>query len=361
MLKLLVVAALVALTCLFASLQKTYQHIPLKELRRRARGGDAYASALYRVANYGVTLDLLLWLLTGLSSVTLFIVLAHSLNWWSAGILMLLIIWAAFAWIPTRRVSKAGAKSAKLVSPVLAKLLFWVQPLLGRLGLRFHLKPLSRRHTGLYEKDDLIELLDNQAKQADNRITKEEFQIARGALTFADKKVREIMTPKRMVKTVLADEPAGPHVMDELHASGFSRFPVVEPLADNAEHLVGTLYLRDMMDRREGGLIRDVMSKHVYYINEEQNLLQAFDAFIKTKHHLFVVVNNFEEITGVLSIEDVLEQILGTDIVDEFDQYEDLRAVAMQRAKDIRKHASLAEDHSADKEPKPQKEPAASK
>ena len=74
------------------------------------------------------------------------------------------------------------------------------------------------------------------------------------------------------------------------------------------------------------------------------------DAFLKTHHHLLVVVNHFEEIVGVLSIEDVLEQIVGQPIVDEFDNYEDLRAVAAKEAK--QDHAEQEHQEVVPPEPK---------
>jgi CBS domain containing-hemolysin-like protein len=55
--------------------------------------------------------------------------------------------------------------------------------------------------------------------------------------------------------------------------------------------------------------------------------------YLRTQHHLFLVVNEFEEIVGIITIEDVIEQIIGRKIVDEFDQYADLRAVAKQLAR----------------------------
>jgi CBS domain containing-hemolysin-like protein len=70
------------------------------------------------------------------------------------------------------------------------------------------------------------------------------------------------------------------------------------------------------------------MRKRVCYIHEEQTLLEALQAVLKTKHHLFIVVNSFEEYVGILTIEGVLEQIVGLPILDEFDRYEDMRAVA---------------------------------
>ena len=55
---------------------------------------------------------------------------------------------------------------------------------------------------------------------------------------------------------------------------------------------------------------------------------QVFRALMKTKHHLFIVVNEFEEVVGLVKIEDVLEEIIGQEIIDEYDKFDDLRSVA---------------------------------
>jgi CBS domain containing-hemolysin-like protein len=97
-------------------------------------------------------------------------------------------------------------------------------------------------------------------------------------------------------------------------------------------NFVGTLYLRDLVGETGSKHVKELMSPQVFYIHEEESLAHALRAFLNTHHHLFVVVNNFEEFVGVLSIEDVLEEIIGKEIVDEFDQYDNLRAVALSLA-----------------------------
>lgn len=119
--------------------------------------------------------------------------------------------------------------------------------------------------------------------------------------------------------------------MDELHKSGHSRFPVYDPEKNDA--IVGTLYLRDLIGNKKSGKVKDLMSKKVFFVHEELDLNHALNGFIKTRHHMFIVVNTFEEFVGILTIEDVLEQVLGRQIVDEFDAYENLREVALLRAK----------------------------
>lgn len=70
------------------------------------------------------------------------------------------------------------------------------------------------------------------------------------------------------------------------------------------------------------------MDKKVFYIHQDQSLQQALAAFLRTRHHLFVVINEYRETVGLLSLEDVIEALLGRKINDEFDVYDDLRKVA---------------------------------
>jgi Mg2+/Co2+ transporter CorB len=70
------------------------------------------------------------------------------------------------------------------------------------------------------------------------------------------------------------------------------------------------------------------MSKDVYYMHDEEPLDQALAVMLKSKHNLFIVVNRFDDLVGVVTIEAMLEQILGTQIEDEFGQFNDRTAVA---------------------------------
>ena len=91
------------------------------------------------------------------------------------------------------------------------------------------------------------------------------------------------------------------------------------------------------------------MSTDLYYVHEEEPLGHALQAIIKTKHHMFVVVNNFEEYVGILTIEDIVEQVLGKQIVDEFDKYDSIQAVAKLHA--MRDHKQRAHQEVGDHKP----------
>lgn len=318
------------LTILAVSLQRTYSKVPLKELKHRARKGDEMAAAIIKAAGYGHSLRAILWLLIGLSGAGFFVLISLWTPVWLALLLSVGLIWTSFVWVPAGRVTVVGERIAATLAPVLAKLLLYIHPVIDWFVrmLRRH-RPITI-HSGLYDRADLINLLEHQQIQPDNRIERAEIDIALHALRFGDDAVGQHMVPRRQVRAVSADDPLGPVLMDELHASGHSRFPVYEDKKDN---IVGILFLRDLVNAKHGGLIASRMKKHVSYVHEDQSLQDALQAILKTHQQMYVVVNSFEEYVGIITIEDILETILGNPIIDEFDQYDDLRAVAARAAK----------------------------
>lgn len=324
-------------------LESARRKVPVNELRRRARSqADRQSRAIYKLAVYGEATRLFLWI-TGSFSAAGLLLIAASFSWWLLIVSVLAMGWLAWKDYDTLRIGGWQWKIAAVLAKPTARLVSFLLPLLGRAGNWLESKRIFSSHSGVYEKEDLVELLKKQKGQMDNRISESELKIARGGLTFADKTVGSIMTPRRVIKMVAASDTIGPHLMDELHASGFSRFPVAkEPSKSTNSDIIGLLYLRDLLNHEQKGRVADVMKKKVYFINEAQNLKQALAAFLTTEHHLLVVVNNFEEIVGVLSLEDVLEQILGERIVDEFDRYDDMREVAgLEAEKDKPHHTTV--------------------
>lgn len=329
-------------------LEKAYRQLPFKELKRRARAGhDKKAAAIYKLAAHQHSLLVFLWTLGVVSAGALLIISARS-SWWIAAIVLALTAYLVLAWHPRGRGSGWLWTVSAVAAPATVSVLNFLKPCLDLVSrLVSSLQPV-RVHTGLYEKEDLLDLLGAQKKQADSRISEEELKIVRGALTFGDKKVSDCMTPRRKVKFLGANDTVGPMLMDELHKSGLSRFPVVRDKNKSEPGVIGTFYIKNVDLEDMAGThvkVRDLMRRDASFINEEQTLRQALAAFLKTHHHLLVVVNNFEEVVGVLSMEDVLEQILGEPIIDEFDRYDDLRAVAGAEAqKEQAEHNEIKEE-----------------
>lgn len=325
----LVLLVLSCFAVLAMNLRRIYGQVPIIELKRRANKGDQTAQCLYLVAHHGVTAERFLLGIVVISGALLAIVASRNLT--VPGALLLILVFIGLLYVPLQRKNfRPADKAAQKLAPYLGRLFVRIRPSLQKINkfIKKH-RPVTI-HTGLYEKEDLMELIEKQKLASNNRIDLAELDIALHALKFGDKKVKDHMTPRRMIHFVGRDEPVGPVLMSELHESGFSRFPVT---GTDENEVVGTLYLKNVVARTKPGIVSNIMSAKVYYVSDSASLEQVLDAFIKTKHHLFMVVNKFEEIIGLITIEDVIEQILGRKIVDEFDKYEDLRAVAELHAK----------------------------
>jgi CBS domain containing-hemolysin-like protein len=318
------------ITLLAIGLQRTYYHYPVKELRRRARSDDQLAQILYKPVSYGVSLQVLLWIIVIGSAALSFVLLSRAFEPWFAVIIVGFLLWLGFLWLPSSRLTSVSIHIVTWATPVVTWVLNYLHPILEWVGNFFRKHRHISIRTNLYEKEDLVELLEKQRELPDNRIHKADIDLLQNALQFGDKQVCDVYVPLRTVTLVNAAEAIGPKLMDDLYKSGYSRFPVYEGEQSN---VIATLYMKDLVKRKSGGYVRDVMREEVFYVHEDFTLQQALQAFLRTKHHLFVVVNSFEEFVGIITIEDILEEVIGRQIVDEFDKYEDMRAVAAAAAK----------------------------
>ncbi|HXR49717.1 MAG TPA: CBS domain-containing protein [Verrucomicrobiae bacterium] len=311
------------------SLRKTYFYLPVRELKRRAEHHDTVAAKFYSAVAYGNSLRSLLWLYIGLTSAGSIILLARQLPVWASLLIVAPLLWAAFSLLPATRLTKPSTQLTLFITPAIARLLNYLHPALNR-GADIVEKRYTRSmHTQLFEREDFMELIERQQAQEDSRLSGEELEIIKRALSFSDRKVIDILTPRKAIKIVLADDTIGPILITELHENKQS-YALVRETAKGA--FVGTLSVRQL-GLRSSGSARQVMDSAVYYLHEEDSLSQALHAFFATNKSVFVVVNSFEEFTGIVTIESILKELLGHIPGDDFDQYANPAAVAARHTK----------------------------
>lgn len=326
MLMYIIALVLVALSLLGVLLQKTYAYLPVKELKRQVARGDDMARVLYRAVAFGGSLRALVWTWIVLTAAAGFVLLARVAPALFGFIAVLLLLWVVFAWLPSARLTAAGARLAVLCTPAVVWVLNYLQPVFEHLSRLLH----PSMHTGLYEREDLIELLENQERQPDSRIPVEELEIAKRALSFSDRRVSDIVIPRKRVRTISPDDAVSPVLADELHETGHHRFPVYDKASKT---VVGVLWLskiNQLTNVKKGGHVRDHMDEDVVYVHENDSLADVLDAFFKTKRQLFVVVNSFEEYVGIITLDDVVLQLLGAQVSGEFVQFDDKKAVSQR-------------------------------
>lgn len=303
------------------------------DYERRRRAGNASEPTLedLRRATYQ---DLLTWRIVKETVVlVLFFMIATIEFGWGYGMLWFVLIF--FAYRPI----------AKL--PPIAK---WAQGLYDEQERRFIAialkirpvtalirEPIIRSATDIASREELEYIIQN----SDTILSKHEKTMIASVMHFDEKLVRDHMTPRAVLESIEAGELLGPLVLDGLHKTGHSHFPVYEK---DIDHVVGMLHIQDLLtiSDHKSSRVRTVMEPRVYYIRDDQLLAHALAAFLKTKHHSFIVVNQYRETVGLLSIEDVLEALIGEKIIDEFDAHDDLRKVAERNPR----HNNLPKNHS---------------
>lgn len=309
--------------------RKTYFALPVRELKRRAAHHDRPSAILYRAVAYGNSLRGLLWLYIGLMSAASLVLLARELPIWASLLVVGPLLWIVFSLLPASRTSALGIRLATIVTPAIAWLLNYLHPVLSRGADVVERRYTMPAHTKIFEREDLLDLINRQQQQADNRLTHEELEIARRALSFDDRRVGDIVTSRKQVRTIKPDDTVGPILIDELHQAGQDHVLVRE---STKGPFVGTLRV-SQLGLHTNGQVRDIMDDTVYYLHENDSLSDALHAFFITNHPLFVVVNSFEEYTGIITVENILRQLLGHLPGDDFDQYSDVSAVAARHPK----------------------------
>ncbi len=319
-----VVLGLVAL-----ALQRFYSSVPAKELKRLAARGDHLAQALYTPVAHGRSMRLLLWFVFCLGLTGGFLLVLYHTTLVAAFLVVALSV-AAIVVMQSLRLTVRSARFAVKVAPALNWLLRYLHSPFDTVARLLNHYREHTAHSGLYEKEDLLDLLAQQGEQPDNRIAKHDLELLARAAKFDDRQAADIVLPMSRVKLVSLSDHIGPVLLDELHESQQNSFLVYEETQDR---VVGTLFLRDAVASKEGGQVRELMHPRLCFVHEDFSLRQVLQAFARTGQFMVVVVNAFEEPVGVITLSHLLTQLIGEQEEDDFDAFENRSAVAAFKPK----------------------------
>jgi CBS domain containing-hemolysin-like protein len=155
------------------------------------------------------------------------------------------------------------------------------------------------------------------AGEEEGLINEEENEMIRSIFEMKNRVVREIMVPRTDMAAVSLDAPLG-EVLDTINRCGHSRIPVYEGTVDN---ITGLLYAKDLL-REWGKDASDVQLAQLmrvpFFIPETKNFEELLQDFKRKRVHIAIVMDEYGGTSGLITIEDILEQIVG-DIQDEYD------------------------------------------
>ncbi len=226
-----------------------------------------------------------------------------------------------------------GVVFAKQLAPVIARPLqisvwlfgpiIWFGSLMGRL-LRGK-KGIEPEHT----EEDIYALV-SLSRRSGILKPYEELSI-QNILALDKKTVHEIMTPRIVVMSLPA-EATVLEVKESYRVWPHSRIPI---FADSdPENIIGMVHRRDVFEAladNKDDMQLSSLVKPVRFVLESLTLDRVLVSFLGSRTHLFVVIDEYGGVAGVVTLEDVLEEILGSEIVDETDQVVDMQELARRR------------------------------
>jgi CBS domain containing-hemolysin-like protein len=322
----LILVLLVLTLCLLLS-SKAYLNIPVYELKRRSRS-DPKAKTLYSVASYQNSYKLLNNALILISSTFIYILIVrHFKDLW-AFIFVIIYTFVVYYWLPRRKPGTISNYLANLLAKPLRYILGYTEPISIRL-FKVSKTYIRYIHTGIFEEADIYHLIEQQKTQPDSRLKDYQLDVIKNVLDFNKLKVSDLMTPKRKVKAISADDSLGAIVLAELHESGHHYFPVYQ---EKASHIIGTLNADVVGDNHDSKVIR-LMDKRVIYANEDQDVGEILQLMMSTGRHLFIVLNDNGDYSGIITSKDILKALMGESVIDNIDSYVDQDVDAIKAAK----------------------------
>ncbi|WP_320007811.1 hemolysin family protein [Maridesulfovibrio sp.] len=215
------------------------------------------------------------------------------------------------------------------------EILIWIfLPVIWICGIFSRLVNRNRKCEGPQATEDDIRAMVSLTRRSGAIKPYEALSIA-NILSLDDKIVEQIMTPRTVVFSLPAEM-----TVEEAHvkysAWPHSRIPVYE--GDDPEDIVGVIYRRSVFealaDDHDDVKLSELM-KPVRFALENITLDKLLVKFLESRMHLFVVLDEYGGMSGVVTLEDVMEEILGSEIVDETDQVVDMRELARRRRKEL--------------------------
>ncbi len=153
--------------------------------------------------------------------------------------------------------------------------------------------------------------------------------IVGNAIALHEVQVRSILTPRPVVRALPAEGTVGDH-RDEAKKIPYSRIPLTDP---ESGEWIGFVLKTEILGEDDRSRQLKTMLRELKIFHETQPLISALRDAVRGRIHIAQVVNEFGDSVGILTLEDILETLLGEEILDESDRHADLQRVARERYK----------------------------
>lgn len=199
--------------------------------------------------------------------------------------------------------------------------LVWVSSIITKLISKKELEPTTSREeisalASIGEKEGIFE--------------DKESAIIQNIINLQDIAVEEIMTPRIVVETA-NEEISLQNFYDQKDKFNFSRIPIYNQDKDSITgYVMRQLVFEKLLDHQQNLKLKDI-KREILRFNEDTSLFDAWEKMIQSKEHIAVILGPYGGLSGIITFEDVLESLLGFEIVDETDREVDMQLYALKK------------------------------
>jgi metal transporter CNNM len=315
----LIVLILVAFSAICSGLNISVMSLDMADLRRKAKLGNTQAKRVLplRQSTHLTLASILLTNVAAVSATSL--VLDQRFAGWVSGIIGTLLIVVFGEVLPQALFSKNPLLWSSRFAPILRGMIVVsfviskpLQLLLDALFPRQRAQLQSRSELGLL-------IAEHSSNNRSSELDEDEVEIMRGALSLSEKRVRDIMTDIKRTFWLTPDAELDDATIDEMKAKGFSRIPIFNRQLTKC---YGVLLMKELVDidfDEKPYRVDDMNLYPAQLIGSMTALDTMFRKFIASGVHL-IPIERDDEIVGVVTIEDLIEEIVGHEIEDETDR-----------------------------------------
>ena len=317
---------LIGLSAFFSAAETAYNSLNEIRLRSKAEDGDAKAAhTLALVERYDSLLSTILIgnniVNIGASSLAtvLFTRLVGGVYGPTVSTVVMTLLVLTFGEITPKSMAKEMPETLAMgFAPVLSALVTIFTPLNALFGAwkKFLAKRFDTGEKDTITEGELVTMVSEAEK--DGELTNRESELIRSAIEFDDVEAQDVLTPRVDVVAVADDTPMD-EVTERFAESGYSRLPVYHDTIDN---IIGVVHEKDcfaaLQKHDKNVKLEDLIGPTLYTTSVTQ-ISALLRTLRESKHHMAVVVDEYGGVSGIVTLEDVIEEIVG-EVSDEHDQ-----------------------------------------
>ena len=170
-----------------------------------------------------------------------------------------------------------------------------------------------------------------------------ESKVIKNLLRFDEILAKDIMTPRTVMK-IASEETSIQQFFDENRPLRFSRIPLFKERADNITGFFLKDELMEAIINKQGKEPLSTLKREILVTNRSKPIPELFEKFVEQRNHISLVVDEYGSVSGLVTMEDVIETLLGLEIMDESDNVEDLQVLARRNWQTRAKRLGIIEE-----------------